>query len=107
MFNESLLTVGSFALRCRVSFIGGRPFVDVLRGTHSQIIFMFRPENSFSNLFFKYVRDCYPDLFEIRKLVYRNQEYISIFLNIPQRINKKFLFSFRNFSKKCNHLIYY
>jgi len=107
MFNLSVLAVGSFALRCRCSYIGARPFNDILNGICGQLIFFFKPEY-YGNIFFCWVRSNFDHfLIEERDLIYKGNTYKAIFLKIPQRVSKKFLLNFRVFSKKANHLIHY
>lgn len=107
MFNLSILAVGSFALRCHCSYFGARPFNDVLNGLCGQLVFFFKP-NHYGNLFFSWVRSNFDHfLIEERDLTYKGITYKAIFLKVPQRINKKFLFNFRKFSRLAPHLIHY
>lgn len=107
MFNLSVLAVGSFALRCRCSYIGARPFNDLLNGLCGQLVFFFKPQH-YGNLFFDWVRSNFDHfLIEERDLTYKGTTYKVIFLKIPQRVSKKFLFNFRRFSLLAPHLIHY
>lgn len=107
LFNLSVLAVGSFALRCRCSYIGARPFNDVLNGLCGQLVFFFKPQH-YGNLFFNWVRSNFDHfLIEERDLSYKGNTYKVIFLKIPQRVSKKFLFNFRRFSLLAPHLIHY
>jgi hypothetical protein len=105
MYN--VISVSSFAFRSGCSFIGGRYSISVLKGYHGEIIFMFNPQHK-GNYFFQWVNQNFDssDYFE-RLLTYKGKSYISIFLKIPQKIDRKFLLSFKQFISKANHLVNY
>jgi len=105
MLNISALV--SFALRNHCSFIGGKPFNRVLAGLRGQLVFFFKPEHQY-NLFFMWVRSNFDhEDYSKTTLFYRGKEYAVIFLSVPHNIKRKFLFSFRTFSKRHHHLINY
>ena len=98
-------SLASFALRSGVSYIGGRPFADVIRGKLGEIVFLFRPEK-FGNIFFQWIRINFDAAdYQEKSLTWKGQKFEAIFFRVPQKIEKKFLFNFRQFSKNQNHFI--
>ena len=68
---------------------------------------MFNPQQ-YGNYFFQWVRSNFDSSDYLEKLlVYKGKSYNSIFIKIPQKIDKKFLVSFKQFSSKANHLVNY
>ena len=100
-------SLASFAFKNHCSFLGGRSLNSVMSPYQSEIIFFFKP-SFFGNLFIQWVRWNFDsDLYAEKELTYKGQSYLTLFLKVPQRVNKKFLYSFRIFSKKHPHLIGY
>ncbi len=107
MENLNFVSVASYALKNHCSFIGGRPSSDILNGYNGEIIFMFK-KNHFGNFFFQWVRYNYDsNQYQEKILIYKGQEYSTIFLLIPQKIPSKFLCSFKIFSQSCPYLLGY
>lgn len=104
-FNVNHLS--SFAFRCGCSFIGGRPFTGVLTGKLGEIVFFFKPHH-YGNKFFKWIKQNFNSReYDERILIWKGQQYYSVFLTIQPKIDKKFLLSFRNFINKSTHLVNY
>lgn len=107
MYNININSLASFALRNGVSFIGGRSSVNVLSGTLGELVFMFSPQYA-GNIFFQWVYQNFNSkLYSEKYLVWHGKIYHSIFLKIPQNIDKKFLLSFRYFVEYSTHLVNY
>ncbi|MCO6472308.1 MAG: hypothetical protein PHW27_12965 [Melioribacteraceae bacterium] len=97
----------SFAFRCGLSFVGGRPAQSVLNGYLGELVFFFQPHH-FGNYFFQWVRINFDSQdYTETELKYKGKSYTVIFLKIPQKIDKKFLFAFKQFSKRHSHLVNY
>ena len=105
MLTLNTISLASFALRCGVSFIGGRSAESVLTGHAGELVFFFK-HAYFGTLFFQWVR-CNFNSFEYKEttLKYKGKSYSVIFLLIPQKINSKFLYSFKSFVPKSINLI--
>ena len=103
----NVISVSSFAFRNGCSFIGGRYLPKVIKDYSGEIIFMFNPKLT-GNYFFQWIRYNFDSTEYFEKiLLYKGKSYISIFLKIPQKIDKKFLLSFKQFALKANHLVNY
>jgi len=98
MFNINHLA--SFAFKNNCSFIGGKPHCNVLNGQLGQLVFFFNPKYK-NNYFYQWVRVNHnsQDYLETT-LIYKNASYAVMFLEILQCIEKKFLYSFKNFVSK-------
>lgn len=100
-------SIASFAFKNHCSYFGGRSISSVISPYQGELVFLFK-NNFFGNLFFQWIRWNFDsDLYQEKELIYKGNSYISIFLKVPQRVNKKFLFNFRKFSKLHPHLIGY
>ncbi|MFZ1290776.1 MAG: hypothetical protein WAR79_11840 [Melioribacteraceae bacterium] len=99
--------ISSFAFKYNCSYIGGKPHNNVLNGLLGQLVFFFNPEHN-NNFFFQWLRLNHnsTEYFQTT-LNYKGKSYAVIFLSIPQKIEKKFLKSFKQFSKKQTHFINY
>jgi len=98
-------SLASYALKNHCSFIGGIPFASVIKGVNGKLVFMFLPKH-FGNEFFQWIRINFDsNLYEEKHLQYKGKTYRSIFLTVPQKVQTKFLLSFRQFSNKSNQLI--
>jgi len=97
--------LASYALKNHCSFIGGFPFISLLSGANGRLVFMFKPKH-FGNEFFQWVRINFDsNLYEEKHLIYKGNSYQTIFLTVPQKVQQKFLLSFRQFANKSNQLI--
>lgn len=105
MLTLNIISLASFAFKCGVSFIGGRPVNYVLSGHNGELVFFFK-HKFFGNRFFQWVR-CNFNSYEYleTQLKYRGKSYLVVFLLIPQKINSKFLYSFKSFVPKSINLI--
>ena len=105
MLTLNIISLASFAFKCGVSFIGGRSAESVLTGHAGELVFFFKPAY-FGTLFFQWVR-CNFNSSEYKEttLQYKGNSYSAIFLLIPQKINSKFLYSFKSFVPKSINLI--
>ncbi|MCP5061091.1 MAG: hypothetical protein GY936_01325 [Ignavibacteriae bacterium] len=105
MYN--VISISSFAFRNGCSFIGGHYYSNVLKGYAGEIIFMFNPQHK-GNYFFQWVRSNFDSSdYSEQLLNYKGKSYNSVFIKIPQNIDRKFLLSFKQFSSKINHLVNY
>ena len=99
------ISLSSYAFKKGCSFIGGMPYSNVLKGLNGQLVFMFNSKHS-NNEFFQWVRINFDsNLYQEKELQYKGKSYSTVFLTIPQVINKKFLLTFRSFSKQGQHLL--
>ena len=105
MLTISHIALASYALKNHCSFIGGFPFASVISGVNGKLVFMFKPKY-FGNEFFQWVRINFDsNFYEEKPLQYKGITYRSIFLTVPQKVQSKFLLSFRQFSNKSNQLV--
>lgn len=107
MDNLNFISVASFALKNHCSFFGGRPAVSVNKGLLGEMVFLFKPQH-YGNSFFQWIRinSDSSNYFE-KVLIWHGIKYYALFLKVPQKVNKKFLLSFRAFAKSCPHLVNY
>jgi hypothetical protein len=99
--------ISSFAFKNHCSFIGGKLYNNVLSGSLGQLVFFFNLQHN-NNYFFQWLRFNHnSEEYKQTTLVYKNKSYSVLFLNVPQKIEKKFLKSFFQFSKKHSHLVNY
>jgi len=105
MLTLNHVSVASYALKNHCSFIGGIPYNSVIKGVNGKLVFMFKPQH-FGNEFFQWIRMNFDsNLYEEKALQYKGITYRSIFLTVPQKVQTKFLLSFRQFSKNSNQLV--
>lgn len=100
----SLSKTVSLALRAGCSFFGGKPFLSVPYGRRGQLVLLFRkPLNPY--FFFFLLKNYSAENITLKAVEYKGVLYHGVFVAIPFRVTKKFLFSFRKFSKHHHHLI--
>lgn len=105
MLTLNHLALSSYAFKKGCSFFGGLPLSSVISGVNGKLVFLFKPKY-FGNEFFQWIRINFDaNLYEEKPLQYKGITYRSIFLTVPQKVQKKFLLSFRQFSNKANQLV--
>jgi hypothetical protein len=98
-------SLSSYAFKKGCSFVGGIPLASAIKGINGKLVFMFKPKY-FGNEFFQWIRINFgSNLYEEKHLLYKGNSYRSIFLTVPQKVQQKFLLSFRQFSNNSNQLV--
>lgn len=99
--------LASYAFKNHCSYFGGKPYSSVLTGEQSQLYFFFNPKY-INNNFFMWVRSNFDSRqYAETTLIYKNSAYSVVSLKTQMEVNKKFLFSFKQFTRISKHLVNY
>lgn len=100
----SVNKIASYAFHCGASFFGGKPFNSVIYGYRGQLVFFFK-ENQQPQFYLFLIKNHLTNKIRFKEVHYKGKQYTVYYITVSYKVNKKFLYNFRRFSKVHHHLI--